>query len=1405
VADSLIDVPGAGRSDVISALYDADLGINRALMERHPTGLAIVIPSTDAWPGDQIDVWLSSKPILSFKVPKDHDGNSPFDRFIDTKQVPEGVSELFYRLNGAESAHLKILVRTVLPGGIDPKPELPGHYRLFAPQVHTTDLDGTQDIFATILPWAGMRAGHVVHLQFANLCLPHTVTESEAGLPVVFTLTQDMIAKLGSRTVLLFYKLWDELGTPASDHSLARRLTLRLPSMIMGTGSGRQAPRIIGVNQDDAIDVSQLGRNDIKVEIDVAANGLTAGNSVRLNWWGEPPIDPPKLTTWTQTVGASATLVFSVASAEAKSLVGGWASITWALVEEKGFLPFSPATECFFIDTSLVVVNNADNSVLAINPPYVPESKMPVEGSDVMCGIPLSIYDGKPEGLLVTLDPYVSIAALDFVQLMLNGETRAVDTHRVAAGTENDQIHMHVPPQLLIDGINTLEFIIRRVSGNKDKSRQPLTALYHRIRPGIKDLDSAKGHSELKLAFPPALNNGVDVVKEGLDGNLQQLTAQCTYPYCRVYDHIDIDFDGYVIHFSVPPSQAPQVPSDLQTRVTIVIPAIKLDRITSRRGVAVKFMVTDRMDNTTDPKDPWSPETIIDVDRKNERLPEPIFLDHPADTVPEIIDLKKLAGQPLSLVVRTIHPSYRAGDEVKATFRSPPSPDYQLPVGIVEAEFGQTKPLILHVPNNLLVADRTVSAFYDVQFKTVSQQGYSRTAFAQVTGLGDLRLPDLLEAIGTGAQQTLAPLNAVNGATVRIVVTGLRSTDTIKLTLTGSPGAGTPNIAAVPGETDGSVDIPIPARVIAANCGNGVNASFTLSYVVTRGVETFPSGTVTVTVTPLPASSLIPPVFVVNGVEVLEVLDLNQFTGNGLLHGKEWSFMESGQQVFLNLEGLNANGQRHYTNIWNGGGSVVNDQWVRDKKWPAAVTAAYLQGLAHNTKLSLHFWASLNRNNKVGTAIAFPLRVYTVKTASVVPTIASVKAGTTEVPHDGTTDQTSLAISGTGSTGHTLDIYDGEALLDSVTVKPTGIWDLPARLFDRARHVITARTSDGKRSLQRVFTVLSAEQAPTITSVQAGSVVIPPGGDTIQTRITVTGTVTSGRPVELYNNETRLGTGTVTGVNWTIGPLTFGLGTHVLTARTLDGSKRSAERRFTVKVETQTPNITSVMAGGRLVPNNGATYYQSDTIIKGTASPGHRINIYDGGTLLGPVTTTNDGLWTLPARGFSLGGHSITARTTDGSNKISLAYTFTVQQGLSTDITNFNNRHFNGWATGPAIQPRDLTFHFNHGSYVLNNYTYTNWSSGVLLYKTFYNLQPNVTYYFTIRIARFYPQFTAPLIRLRTDQSAGQAWTIATAVMNNLTIAFSSTTPQLTLYIDSLEASGNGNDWDMAWIQVHKP
>lgn len=1882
VSESLIDIPGAKSSEVISTFYGADLGVTRALVNDNPAGLAIVIPPTDAWPGDEFEVFFSNKdaPVLSFVVPDDYDGASAFDRSIDARQVPEGFSELFYRLNGAESDHLKVLVRTKLPGGVDPKPAFPGHHLLLAPQVDATKIDGSQDIVATVLPWPGMRVGQLLHLQFGNSCLPHTVEKNEVGHGVDFTLTQEMIEQIGPCNILLFYKLWDEVGNAASDHSMACTLTCSPPTSAMGADTAWQAPRILGLDQDNAIDLVVMEGGDITVEIDVAANGLAQGSQVQLNWWGEPAVAAPQLSTWTQTVGTASTLVFAIDRAEAQRLVGGWASVTWQLVQENDFPLTSPAAECFFIDSSLADINAADNSVLQIDIPYAPESKMPVPGSSVMCGISKLIYDDKPDGLWITLDPWPGKEAFESAMLILNGEDAPVDSQEVQPGTEADRISFRVPHLRLNDGINMLECCVRRISGNEEYSWRPLTMLYHAVRPGIEDQDdSVEGHSELTLEFPIAENNGIDVVREGLNSNLQQLTLHLRYPFRRRDDHVDIRFGTYIFHYTVLPSQAPSDLFDKTTPLVVVIPAAELDQIPRGRNVPVEFMVTDRVDNTTTPQQPWSAPKLINVDRNDEDLPELIFSEDPNDNNdnPEEIDLQKLAGGELTLVIMTNHRSYKAGDLVRATFRGPSNPDYPVPVGTVEAQFGQTIPLFLKVPNNLLIPGEEVHADYETEFRSIGQQNYSRKSYATVVGValpdlappwvvdapggvllpirnqsgatawvevsgflpgdqvqlvvdgasgagspvfqpvpldangqaqfallpafivanmdmtvdisyvlirgaaqktsptliltvrpidnedtalptplidrypgatldpwalptdntirtriarwpyieltrylwldyfgvnadgtpyrestytqtpmpadgipagmlpftpvanlrnlqdkselkiefrisfdpatpkdravlfpiktytldmqskdlpiptlteatapgtgpivdlvpervetvggsvvvsytsmtpqdrivltvrgraglgsptiaakdgetdksvlftllntafaanfdrqmvmfytvtrngvalppsgsltvnvgrpvlpmpyiegaaGDilnvstlagtertvvvkwpfqrsglfihlkytgtkadgtytelvvwrgsahnytdgmyyaapyawlralkngtpvsiifmasftgvntvadatpfpvrtytvktaptnLQLPNLVEATGTGAAQTLAPSNVdpVNGVTVRIVVTGLEPTDSIKLTLTGRPGAGTPNLPAVPGEADGSVDIRVPASAIAANVGNGVIATFTLSYVVTRGSETFPSGTVTVTVTPISSSSLISPIFFINNVEVLGNVDLNTFTGNTYIRGKTWTFMAVNQYVKLSLHGKRPDSTDIELAIWFRSQDRVNASWVTNGYWPVGVLRSFLDECGHDTQLVVKFSVSMDLRNDPSTLIDFPDRVYTVKTVSVAPTITSVKAGTTEIPPDGTTDQTSLAIFGTASAGHTLNIYDGETLLGPVTAATDRTWTLPAREFTRERHIITARTTDGRRSAERIFTVQAAEQAPTITAVLDGTTVIAPEEGTYQNRLTVTGTVTPGRPVEIYDENTRLGAGTVSGGNWTFGPYTFGLGIHLLTARTLDGTKRSAQRVFRVWQASQTPTITAVNTAGGGVADRGQTYYRTITSITGTGSPGSH-EIRDNGGVIAKVTVPANGTtWSLPSQKFTVGQHSITARAPDG--KTSPARVFSVLDGLADHLSKFEVQNYYGWITGPAPGTWRFEKHDGQSWYVLHNHTDVMGTNGRIMYLQLNTLTPGATYNIGSNMYRSNTGGVHPSIRLETSAGHKSITYTLSAIHTgvDMSLYFVPTTPSVTLYVVNDQSSGVGNDWDIRFIR----
>jgi hypothetical protein len=330
---------------------------------------------------------------------------------------------------------------------------------------------------------------------------------------------------------------------------------------------------------------------------------------------------------------------------------------------------------------------------------------------------------------------------------------------------------------------------------------------------------------------------------------------------------------------------------------------------------------------------------------------------------------------------------------------------------------------------------------------------------------------------------------------------------------------------------------------------------------------------------------------------------------------------------------------------------------------------------------------------------------------------------------------------------------------------------------------------------------------PDITTVKDGNGNdIPRNSQTFATRATLTGTAGVSVPIELRNHGVIVATPTSTaGKTWSHTLTTLAPGSYSFTVQNPGTNRPSAIWAFTVQ-ESQTPTITSVTAGGRLVPDNGATYYQSNTIIQGKATPGQQVDVYDGAVSLGRFPVTDAGVWTVPARGFAVARHVITARTIDGSRQ-SLPHAFTVQQGLLNDTANFNYRAWQGWAWGGAGGASDFSFYVGSGRnyYALNNYTYTMHSHGVVLQKSFYNLQPGAMYRYQFAVARQDGRHDYPVLRLRTSTGAATAYqTISSFSWIVLDLYFTPNAPEVTLYLESGQYSGNGNDYDMAWVVLSK-
>lgn len=109
-------------------------------------------------------------------------------------------------------------------------------------------------------------------------------------------------------------------------------------------------------------------------------------------------------------------------------------------------------------------------------------------------------------------------------------------------------------------------------------------------------------------------------------------------------------------------------------------------------------------------------------------------------------------------------------------------------------------------------------------------------------------------------------------------------------------------------------------------------------------------------------------------------------------------------------------------------------------------------------------------------------------------------------------------------------------------------------------------------------------------------------------------------------------------------------GTHVLTATARDErglvSKPSSPVTITILPPLESPLITW--------PKDGEALIEGQPRIEGTALPGLKVRVYDGGVPMGAVTADQKGEWALtPMTPLAVGDHALTATAGDESGWIS--------------------------------------------------------------------------------------------------------------------------------------------------------
>ena len=777
-----------------------------------------------------------------------------------------------------------------------------------------------------------------------------------------------------------------------------------------------------------------------------------------------------------------------------------------------------------------------DNTVLVLYPPKVNGQTEPVEGAHI--GVPLVAYDlvTDGEGAVVLVDPPLSgtMDPGDVMELWLENEAAALDSETIV--DPDARTTLRIPKaRLHPDKVNMLYYTVRRGSSNIGTSTPPLEILYNRIRPGLKDrLTDPGGHSELKLLLP-------DEIKNGVGADFVSAEVCVAYPYCRAYDVISLKCNGELLEPKpkVNPNLAPQPPNPGdETPITICFTVTRafLDKAKRQdKKLHFSYTVTDQIGNGPDTDAPWSPVQSVDEDLDGTRLPMPILLerkeDYPGDDA-SIIDLEKLAGNPLLLVVITKDNRFAVGDEIVATYTTTGQTDPVVVWGKVEEDpFIGKLPCFLEVPNDKVFAGSKVTAVYEVHRPNVGLVGNSSTANATVTDAPPIDLRPEITSV-TDSQNKEIPNN---GGTVdpQVKLSGTATPLQRVEVFEGNTSKGKWPVNAASEWTYETTLSGIGTRTFTAKADYGTgqisaDRTFTLSNALTPAIDSVKDS---------------------GGVEIPD----NGYTSD----------------TTIKLSGTAT--PRLEVEIYDGavaiGTAQVNGNTGR---WELEVPGLSLT--THSFKAKALY----------GTGAESEIRTLTV-VAATAPTLTSVRGSPSgiEIAQNGTTVETAVTLYGAAAKGQKVEIFDGAISREIADVNGSGTWSRLVTGLAVASHSFKAKAlyGTGAESEIRTLTVVAAT-APTLTSVRGSpsGIEIAQNGATVETAVTLYGAAAKGQKVEIFDGSISRGIVDVNGSGtWTRLVTGLAVASHSFTAKALYGNAPvSNARTFRVAPPFTRPTIVRV-------------------------------------------------------------------------------------------------------------------------------------------------------------------------------------------------------------------------------------
>ncbi|WP_285352851.1 hypothetical protein [Pseudomonas sp. ME-P-057] len=573
-----------------------------------------------------------------------------------------------------------------------------------------------------------------------------------------------------------------------------------------------------------------------------------------------------------------------------------------------------------------------------------------------------------------------------------------------------------------------------------------------------------------------------------------------------------------------------------------------------------------------------------------------------------------------------------------------------------------------------------VQVFYTLKLGSTGEYQYSAVLNLTIGKLiGDLPPP----AVQDASAGVLDPMKVPDGAKVTVKYGSMEQQDVITLVWLGSPNGGTPPDQEAHGSDSGEIVFTVPPEVIGANIGREVF----VSYRVKRYTAEKNSETLRLSVLFGDPDNDLPHPTITQADSQAMTLNLATFAGNATVTVAKWPFSETGQRVWLRLEGENSTGGFSSIPLLEGA-ELTSNQALIGLSEPASRNE--LEKLGQDTRLTVICNVAFDGVDSESVAVAFPEAVYDFKLHYdwLTPVIVNVRDLDGEVENDETTYYSKVTASGTSTVLAELEILDGASPMDTTRASEAGNWTIELPRLQAKSYSLTAKALDDSSliSRPRTFKVLP-NLTPIIEQVKDSRGLVSNGGTTVDVALTVSGQASPDEQVELFDNDVSKGKLHTDGDGmWTVTLSPLSIGSHEFRAKAHYGTEPQSEL-WKIKIETaMAPTIASVTDSKNVeVPPEGFTV-DVNVALSGSANANLQVEVFDANRSLGMPTATPAATWSLPVAGLSLGRHVMKARACYGENLESDERGFTVTADVAPSITSVVD------PAGTAVPPGQSTF-----------------------------------------------------------------------------------------------------------------